>query len=53
MTLPKQSEPRPEATPDLGRRLRRARRRAMFLGLRTILRVVGFERVWIVGRLAG
>lgn len=53
MTLPKQSEPRPEATPDLGRRLRRARRRAMFLGLRTILRVVGFERVGIVGRLAG
>ena len=38
---------------DLGRRLRLARRRALFLGLRTVLRVAGFQRVRLLGRLAG
>ena len=42
-----------ERVPDLGRRLRRARRRLMFLGLRTVLRVAGFRRVGLIGHLAG
>ncbi|MGI4778714.1 MAG: lysophospholipid acyltransferase family protein [Janthinobacterium lividum] len=47
------SKPTPELRPGLGRRLRRARRRMLFLGLRTLLRVAGFERVRIIGALAG
>ena len=46
-------QPKQEPTPDLGRRMRRARRRLMFLGLRTILRVAGFARVRTIGNLAG
>lgn len=38
---------------DLGRRVRRARRRALFLGLRTVLRVAGFQRVGLLGQLTG
>jgi lauroyl/myristoyl acyltransferase len=38
---------------DIGRRLRRARRRALFLGLRTLLRMAGFQRVRLLGKLAG
>lgn len=37
----------------LWRRLRRGRRRAMFLGLRTLLRVVGFARARTVGTWLG
>ncbi|MGJ7493175.1 lysophospholipid acyltransferase family protein [Variovorax sp. ZT4R33] len=38
---------------DLGRRLRRARRRALFLGLRTVLHMIGFQRVRTLGKLTG
>ncbi|WPB58946.1 lysophospholipid acyltransferase family protein [Xylophilus sp. GOD-11R] len=43
----------PEGHPDLGRRLRRARRRGLFVGLRSLLRVVGFGQVRLIGRLTG
>lgn len=42
-----------ETGPDLGRRLRRARRRLLFLGLRALLRMIGFARIGVVGNLAG
>ncbi|MDF1483837.1 lysophospholipid acyltransferase family protein [Ramlibacter sp. H39-3-26] len=38
---------------DLGRRWRRARRRALFLGLRAVLRLAGFQRVRVLGNLTG
>lgn len=47
------ADSQPEPRPDLGRRLRRARRRLLFLSLRTLLRVAGFERVRVIGNLAG
>ncbi len=46
-------QPKQEPKPDFGRRLRRARRRFMFLSLRAILRAAGFERVHTIGNLAG
>ena len=42
-----------EAKPDLGRRLRRARRRILFLALRALLRAIGFDRIGIAGNLTG
>ncbi|GAB3663657.1 lysophospholipid acyltransferase family protein [Ramlibacter alkalitolerans] len=42
-----------QEAPDLGRRLRRARRRMLFLGLRALLRVIGFGGIGVVGSVAG
>lgn len=43
----------PELQPGLRLRLRRARRRLMFLALRGLMRLVGFERARVLGLLLG